>query len=59
LNVQSGYPSTLLTPLSCQLLFEELSESSPDEAENSDNDYWPTCKMEDSPGTFDRIHFNL
>jgi len=59
LNVQSGHFFTLLTTLSCQLLFEKLSESSSDEAESSDKDYWPTCKMEISPGTFDKIQFNL
>ena len=50
LNVQSEHPSLPLTPL-C----EELSESSFDEAEKSDKDYRPTCKVEVSPGTFDRI----
>jgi len=59
LNVQSEHLPTLVKPFTSQLLFKELSESSSDERESLDKDYRPACKVEVSPGTFNRIDFYL
>jgi len=48
LNVHYGHPSI---PLSSQLLLEESSESSIDEADI--DDYRPKCKVEIPQGKFD------